>query len=136
MTLQLADIRREWDRLKPHIERLHARIKPEWRPEDVFAECAHQKAFLYLSEEGFLIVQPITDAYSLEQYMHVWIGLSYDGRIGEGMALRYSKELEELARANGYRRITFESPRAGWLRRLKPLSGWGVRSVIYERRLA
>jgi hypothetical protein len=132
--LQLADMRAHWDTLKPDIESLREKIGASWRSEDIYAACVNETAFLYLSPEGFCIIQPVTDTFTLERYMHIWIAISTSDRItGEELTSLYQPEFDRIARSNGYRRYTFESPRRGWLKRLDRLAGWRQKTITYER---
>ena len=127
MRLQSADIREHYDRIRDALDEVRRITAETWRPEDVYAACVNAQAFFYVADDGFVVVKPLRDAYSGEQYLHVWIAW------GDGVDLveRYKSEVDKLAAVAGCNRIELVSPRRGWER----VAGWSVKSVTYERRL-
>lgn len=124
---QLHDIRRVWDLIQADIAYLKTRYNMDWRPEDVYAQCLAGRAFCYLCEDGFLILKPMENPFTLEQELFVWICCGS----GDDVVTDYYPDICELAREIGATVITFESPREGWIKHAKA-RGWKAAMVTYR----
>jgi hypothetical protein len=115
----LVDIRLVWDRIKPDIEKLRSAWSFDWRPEDIYAQCLMGRAFCYLCEDGFVIVQPRENPYSLAKELFVWVCVSHakDG------VLEYNRDISELAKEINATAIIFSSPREGF-KKMAQQQGW------------
>ena len=131
MTIYLADIRQKWDFVRPGLERMCERMDTGWRPEDVYADCKHGVAWLYLAEgdEGFMVVREHINMHSAERSMYVWVMYAYEG---ENAIDRYMPDLDKLARENGYTKVIMDSPRRGWQRK----EGWKEQMTTYLHEVA
>lgn len=117
-----------WGKVKEVLERLSS-VSDGWIPEDVYAFLISGQATLYVNDgdwKGFCILQLVPD-YS-QKRLHVWIAQTTDD------PKAYMAEVEMLARQIGASRITFDSPRKGWVRRAERL-GFKPRMTRYEKEL-
>ena len=124
--LTLVDIRRAtiWEDIRPKLETLADDQGCEWRPEDVYAFCATNKAWLYLAEEdGFVVMQKLECPFRGTTTLFVWIAY------GVGLHADYLPELERIARQEGANLIEFKSKRP-----FERLGGaWEKSYTIYQR---
>lgn len=111
--LQLVDIRIIWDRIKPYIQDLRDRYGMDWRPEDVYARCMAGTSFCWVCKDGFLIVSPRENVFTLRKELFVWICVGWSG---EDLIDEYFDDIREVARDVGATAILFESPREGFRR--------------------
>jgi len=127
MTLQPTLIRSVWQKVKPYLE-LIAKDYP-WRPEDVYAECLYKDAVLYQNTDGFVVLKQVTEPYSEEQELFVWVACSYHNN-GTSVIHDYYHEIEQIALSIKAKRITFGAKRIGYDRVMSP--EWSA-TRIYER---
>lgn len=115
----LRDIRQVWGQVHPAIGALKTRYALDWRPEDVYAQCMSGLAFCYMCDDGFLIVKPQENQFSLEKELFVWICHStHDNGLAD-----YQADICALAKEIYATTIVFESPREGF-RRLALKNKW------------
>lgn len=125
--LKLADIRTEWDRIRPAIERLIQKGGAAFRAEDVYAAVVTGSAHLYTGATGFVVVQPDKDKITGEATLLVWIAWAS----GSGNVARFQPAIDRLAIENGYHKLVMSSPRKGWER----VKGWRKVTTLFERDL-
>ena len=108
--LILQDIRLVWDAIQPNIAKLQKDHDFSWRPEDIYAQCLMGRAFCYVCKDGFLIVKPQENQFTLAKELYVWIcySVATDGMI------EYRLDINELAKDIYATSIIFESPREGF----------------------
>ena len=125
--LRPADIRREWDWVRPGLERALAKSAEKLRPEDVYAEVVTGQAQMFAAPDGFVIWKVHVCPYTGHRTLWVWFVW------GEGgdMIARYQDQLVELARHAEADRLAFQSARRGYERALD--ENWSVARVEYER---
>ena len=74
-----ADIRQCWDKIKPGIvEILKENSFLTYIPEDVYSECVNERAFLYTSSVGFLILTIEIDRFTKDKTLLLWIAYTYE----------------------------------------------------------
>lgn len=125
--LRLADIRAEWESIKPGLETMRARFGPDWRVEDVYAACVSGQAFLYVGDCGFVVLQADRCKVTGEPLMLIWLAYADE----RGSIERYQAEVDRIARDGGFGRMVLWSRRKGWAR----VPGWTEVATVYERRL-
>jgi hypothetical protein len=118
---ELVDIRLAWDRIKADVAALKAEYNLDWRPEDVYAQCLMGRAFCYVCQDGFIIVKPQENQFTLAKELFVWICVSRS-RAGDGLT-EYYPDICALAKDIYATAIIFESPRDGF-RRVAERNGW------------
>lgn len=125
--LKLANIREEWDRIRPSIDRLMQKMGADFRSEDVYAAVATGAAHLYTGETGFVVVQNDKDNCTGEPQLLIWVACAS----GVGNIERFQPAIDRLALENGYRKLVMASPRKGWAR----IKGWRKVTTLYARDL-
>lgn len=127
------DLRRLWPTVKPGIDQCAHHAFGDWISEDVYTAVQNNAATLYLwmvdgNYAGVIVLskKPQFDGVNA----HIWalyVEPQYGQYIDENM-----KEIDEIARKNGCKRLTFHSPRKGWDRRVKRL-GFVPTYTIFEK---
>lgn len=107
-----------WDTIKEGLEKL-SRIGDNWLPEDVYSEIKTGTSFLHIGYQdneykGFLVTQHIQSRSGIE--LNIWVCYSY-GRSEDKLLESAMPTVEQWARNINAKRITFYSPRKGWLRK-------------------
>lgn len=124
MTLQPADIRREWPRIKADV----IAACGSFPYEEVYAACRYRHAALYTCPEGFVVLETYTSVTDGAVEMNVMLA---SGSSPHNLLARYSPELDEIARNCGADRVVF--------RRLKDaapvVQGWRMRACEYVKEL-
>jgi hypothetical protein len=110
--LQLQDIRWVWESIKPAIVELKDKWQFDWRPEDVYAQCLIGKAFCYTCDDGFVIVKPMENQYTLAKELFVWVCYS---EAKDGIT-EYYTDICAIAKEVYATTLIFESPREGFKR--------------------
>lgn len=130
LTLKIADITANWDRVRAGLERALAHGDAA-TPEDVREEVEAGEAFLVLSEDFGAVWQVRVEAYSGEKTLWIWAAWSEhnDG----GALAKYQEEFTRVARNAGLDRVAFASSRKGYSRALD--HSWKATLVEYERRV-
>jgi hypothetical protein len=116
---ELVDIRLTWDRIKADVAALKAEYNLDWRPEDVYAQCLMGRAFCYVCPDGFVIVKPQENPFTLAKELFVWICVSH---AGDGLT-DYYPDICAMAKDIYATTIIFESPRDGF-RRVAERNKW------------
>lgn len=109
-----AQIRSEWDRVRPQLEGLAK--GQDWRPEDVYAECLYGRAVLYTCPEGFVVLKELVNQYSGEKYLFIWVACGSGSVEGHTLINWYWPQISVIAQSVGANRVSFESRRNGYER--------------------
>lgn len=125
--LTQVDVRDVWDDIRPGIESTKKKIGAPWRPEDIYAACIANRAFIYTGETGFIVVQPGHNAFNGKAEMFIWIAYAE----GEGNIDRFQAAVDDLADDHGFDTMTMWSCRPGFER----VPGWKAVATVYEREL-
>ena len=68
----LTDIRSTWNIIKPGLESiLEDNPSLTFIPEDVFSECVNERAFLFTSPVGFLVLTIEVDRYTKDKTLYI-----------------------------------------------------------------
>lgn len=126
-TLVLKDVREVWDEIRPGLEQVRQKTEAPWRAEDVYASCVVGAAVLYVGEPGFVIVQSDQNKLTGQPELLVWVAYSRD----QDSVERFQPAVDQLARANGFKKLTMWSNRPGWQKQ----HGWKQVAAVYERTL-
>ena len=111
-----------WPVVRKGLERILAKSKVGWIPEDVYAALRNGKAMLVFGREGphvvgFFIVEQVAEPFDItKQYLNVWCLEAEEG------ALRFKEEafaeIDRIAKVQGLSTVRMRG-RLGWLKRLK-----------------
>lgn len=107
-----ADVRRQWPVVHPMVQAVRERCNSNWIPEDVYAALQSQMALLHIAHDddgdvcGCLVTQKKDDWG--EPHLFVWVCFH---RHANRTIADYWPEVQKLAKALGFNRIRFESPR-------------------------
>ena len=107
---QLADIRTAWDSIKQSVEQIRVDCKVEWRSEDVYAQCYAGHAFLWMCDDGFMVVKIQCNQFTLAKELFVWICWSGHAK---GIS-EYMPDIKDFAAEHQCKKVVFGSPRKGF----------------------
>ena len=116
---KLIDIRLAWGNIKPVVEDLKNKHHLDWRTEDIYAQCLMGKAFLYTCNDGFVIVKPQENQFTLDKELFVWICYS---KHNDGLT-EYRQDINAIAKTIYAKSIVFESTRDGF-RKIAQQNNW------------
>ena len=125
--LQLGDIRALWPQIRPGIEEIQQSQGADWIPEDIYHWVQSDKATLYVTDDGFTIVQRGQNEITKEIYLYILISYSWSQ---EKNIVAYLPAFEALARNIGAAYIETRTTRRG----LEKL-GFELDQVTYRRRV-
>ena len=129
----IADIREEWDWVRPALEELREQIPSlTYRPEDVYAECLYGNALLHVAPEGFVITNVITDQYTKERTLHFWI--CWAKKLGGGNVINYLPFFENVAKQLECTKLEVWTP-VKELEAYLISSGWSLDTKVYTRQV-
>ena len=134
MPMEPEDIRGVWPTVREGLVFVKEKTSPPWIPEDVYAACVNQKAFLYMdrerTERGFAVVQSQYCEFERISKFLLWI--VYDPEYGT--ANHYVNEWEELAMKTGHGAVEFVTP-IDAMGRLTKKHGYRKVSSLYRKDL-
>lgn len=113
----------------PGLKRLLRKCPDDFTPEDVYWFLKENRATLFLLDEGFVILEVVTEPFRLKRTLCVW--LLYWLKADENQE-QLLAELEALAKKAGCCRIHFKSPRMGWMKKAK---GFKLKLITWEREI-
>lgn len=142
---QLHDV---WDFVKRGLERIVTKAKPDWLPEDAYAQVAHGKAVLYLIKKvgalvpvefplGFTIAYMQPRNFGSKKDLCLWCGWSLP--VKEMLALGVSQAetmtiehqlfdyMKNVAKETKADSIVYYSPRPGMRKRAEQ---WGFKPAL------
>lgn len=131
MRLELTDISKHWDSIRPKIVATYTKFGWADTPEDVYATCRTGFAQLYVYADDFVIIQNKIDELFGTRTLYILFA-----HCSSGNALEYLEDdLIELAKISGATKMQFLSPRAGFLRVEKTFPGWVARATVFEKEI-
>lgn len=128
---QLTDIRSCWPKIKKGIEAiLEENPILTFIPEDVYSECANERAFLFTSPKGFLILTEEVDTITKEKTLLIWIAYTYEQ--GKGNWIDHVEWFNTLALNSNCKFIEARS-RVPEMREYAVANGWEIDTIVYRR---
>ena len=120
------NLRNWWNFVRPGLEDILKKSPEYWIPEDVYADCFSGRSQLWVfsnnnQPKGFAVLE------SRGEELHCWCGWSD----GSGYFKDGFQDVFDIAKANGFKYVTFESWRSGW-DRIAPKYGFKPRKWIKE----
>ena len=129
----LTDIRSTWNIIKPGLESILAdNSSLTFIPEDVYSECVNERAFLFTSPIGFLVLTIETDRYTKDKTLYMWIAYTY--KKGGRHWLAHQDWINALAKESGCKYIEAQSH----VPELEPYAiarGWNTDTRVYRRKV-
>lgn len=129
----LTDIRSTWNIIKPGLKSILAdNPNLTFIPEDVYSDCVNEKAFLFTSPVGFLVLTVETDRYTKDKTLYMWIAYTYNKGGHEWLA--HEAWIEKVAKRSGCKYIEAQSH----VRELEPYAlkrGWSLDTIVYRRKV-
>ena len=127
----LTDIRTCWVQVKKGIEEiLSASPRLTYMAEDVYSECVNDRAMLFTSPLGFVVLVVDTDQFTNDKTLVVWAGYVYE--TGKNNWLDHIDWFDNLAQHLGCRFIEAQSA-VPELESYFTSTGWELETKIYTR---
>jgi len=129
----LCNIREEWEWVKPGIEEILTEQKfLTFRPEDVYAECLNKTAYLWCTDDGFVVTTTEIDEFNNEKIFFFW--LAWAKTRGQNLIGIHQRFFADAAKDAGYHRLSVYTPVRG-VERYLLMSGWERETAVYTRYL-
>ena len=128
---QLADIRQCWDVIKPGIlEILSETPSLTFIPEDVYSECVNERAFLFTSPIGFLVLTIEVDRFTKDKTLYMWLAYTY--RKGGHQWFAHKNWMNKMAQSFGCKNIEAQSA-VPEMESYAVENGWKLDTRVYKR---
>ena len=129
----LTDIRSTWNTVKPGIKQI-LRDNPSltFIPEDVYSECVNERAFLFTSPKGFLVLTIEVDRYTKDKTLYMWLAYTYD--IGGHQWIAHEQWMESVAKELDCKFIEAQSNVPGF-ESYAVANGWTLDTRVYRRKV-
>lgn len=128
-----ADIRQCWDKIKPGIvEIIKENSFLTYIPEDVYSEVVNNRAFLYTSSVGFLILRVEIDQFTNDKTLLLWIAYTYSKGGHEWAA--HEEWFNSLAKEIGCKYLEARSRVPEMESYVKEI-GWELDTRIYRKEI-
>ena len=129
----LTDIRSTWNTVKPGIKQI-LRDNPSltFIPEDVYSECVNERAFLFTSPKGFLVLTIEVDRYTKDKTLYMWLAYTYN--IGGHQWIAHEQWIESVAKELDCKFIEAQSNVPGF-ESYAVKNGWTLDTRIYRRKV-
>jgi len=125
------NIRKCWDKVKPGIvEIIEQDPFVTFIPEDVYSECVNERAFLYTSSVGFLILTIEVDQFTKDKTLLLWIAYTYEKGGHEWLA--HEEWFNDLAKEVGCKYLEARS-RVPEMESYTKQVGWELDTRIYRK---
>lgn len=114
MPVALGELRHTWATIRDRLQAMSDRYNEPWIAADVFHEILVGNSQLWALEDhsGFVVTRLFASAY--ERTLHVWIAHNDS----EAKIAAYWPQILAIAETNDCARVTWESPREGYVRAL------------------
>ena len=127
------DIRKCWNVIKTGIlDVLKENPHLTYIPEDVYSECVNERAFLYTSSVGFLILTVETDQFTKDKTLLLWIAYTYQK--GGHNWLAHDEWFNNLAKEAGCKYLEARS-RVPEMESYTKTIGWELDTRIYRKKV-
>lgn len=127
----LTDIRSTWNIVKPGLESILADNPTlTFIPEDVYSECVNERAFLFTSPVGFLVLTIKVDQFTKDKTLYMWIAYTYEKGGHEWLA--HDEWFNDLAKEAGCKYLEARS-RVPEMEAYTKKIGWELDTRIYRK---
>lgn len=121
------DIPKHWAWVERGLQEIIRRTGEKWTPVHVLQQLNEQRAFLFVSEDGFFVLQPQREDWTSAPIHHVWAMW-----FKPGMAKAREQELRAWLDEITGKDARMGSPRLGWGRALG--ADWEIESITWRRK--
>ena len=129
----LTDIRSTWNIVKPGLESILADNPTlTFIPEDVYSECVNERAFLFTSPVGFLVLTIKVDQFTKDKTLYMWIAYTYEKGGHEWLA--HEEWIESVAKQLDCKFIEAQSNVPAF-ESYAVKNGWDLDTRIYRRKV-
>tara|TARA_R100000654_G_scaffold67868_1_gene96549 strand:+ start:151 stop:525 length:375 start_codon:yes stop_codon:yes gene_type:complete len=120
-----------WDTVRPGLEEV-LRDNPNltFFPEDVYSECVNERAFLFTSPKGFLVLTIEIDRYTKDKTLYMWVAYTY--ATGEHQWVTHQTWINDVAKNLGCKFIEAQSNVSSF-EEYAVENGWSLDTRIYRR---
>ena len=122
----IAEIPAAWDFVEAGLQQIIKRTGEKWTPVHVLAALNSNTAHLFVSDDGFVVLQPSREDWTAAPITNVWAMWFKPGKAKELRA-----ELQAWLDETTQKRARFSSPRWGW-KALEP--DWEIERIIWRRK--
>ena len=127
------DIRKCWNVIKVGItDILKDNPNLTFIPEDVYSECVNERAFLFTSPKGFLVLTIEVDRYTKDKTLYMWLAYTYD--IGGHQWIAHEQWMESVAKELDCKFIEAQSNVPGF-ESYAVANGWSLDTRVYRRKV-
>lgn len=99
-------------------------------PEDVYSECVNERALLFTSKKGFLVLSTEIDTFTKDKTLLIWIAYTY--KQGDNNWIDHVDWFNELAKETGCKFIEARSTVAE-MQEYAVVNGWELDTIVYRR---
>jgi hypothetical protein len=121
------DIPKHWEFVEAGLREVIRRTGEQWTPVHVLEALNTNRAHLFISEDGFFVLQQVREDWTALPLVHVWAAWF---KPGTGVARK--QELQDWLDAITGKRVRMNSNRLGWGRMLG--DGWEIERVTWRRK--
>jgi hypothetical protein len=121
------DIPKHWEFVEAGLREVIRRTGEQWTPVHVLEALNTNRAHLFISEDGFFVLQQVREDWTALPLVHVWAAWF---KPGTGVARK--QELQDWLDAITHKRVRMNSNRLGWGRMLG--DGWEIERVTWRRK--
>ena len=128
---QPVDIREAWNIVRDGIQEILSQ-NPQltFLPEDVYSECVNERATLFMSPIGFLVLSSEIDQFTGNKTLLIWIAYTYEQ--GKHNWIDHYKWFDQVARALGCSFIEARSS-VPEMEEYALANGWQLDTRVYTR---
>lgn len=121
------DVSKHWKFVREGLQYIVDKTGDRWLPEDVYMHIKSGNMGLYMSDDGFAVLQPVKGWDGTELY--IFCGYS---RGGHDLVMQESEQIMDIAKSIGAKRVKFQSNRRGF-EKLAQEMGYSLDFVQFER---
>ncbi len=107
------DLHKHWAFVSAGLQEIIRITREDWTPTHVRQGINEGWAFLYVEDDGFIVLQRLKEEWTAEPYLHIW-AMWFEPNKAKEKRSELASWLKETTERAGCRRWKFGSPRMGW----------------------
>jgi hypothetical protein len=123
------DIPKHWEWVERGLNQIIRKTQEKWSAAHVSQALFEGRAFLFVSDRGFVVLQQLREDWTCAPYVNVWAAWFEPGE-AKKRRQELSEWLDTVTEQHGCVTWKFGSPRKGW----KGYEGWEIDKVIWRRK--